>query len=186
MQELKKNLSHYPIDQSWTLFLDRDGVINKRLVDDYVKTWDEFEFLPGVKEVLSKFSNVFGRIIIVSNQQGIGKGLMNEDDLNEIHSRMLSEIEESGGRIDAFYHCPELKENNSECRKPKAGMALQAQKEFPEIDFSKSIMVGDSSSDMEFGKNLGMLTVFVGEKVGSANISSDFVFMDLQAFSKNF
>ena len=155
-----KNLSDYPIDKSWTLFLDRDGVINRRLLDDYVKRWDEFEFLPGVKEAIAKLSRIFGRVVIVSNQQGIGKGLMTEKDLDHIHSMMVHEIEEAGGRIDAIYHCPELKEKNPECRKPKPGMALQAQKDFPEIDFEKSVMIGDSESDIEFGKRLGMLTVF--------------------------
>ncbi len=184
MQERSKNLSHYPIDQSWTLFLDRDGVINKRLVDDYVKIWEEFEFLPGVKEAINKLSKMFGRIIIVSNQQGVGKGLMTEDDLKEIHSKMITEIEEAGGCIDAIYYCPELKENNPECRKPMPGMALQAQKDFPEIDFDKSIMVGDSPSDMEFGIHLGMVTVFVGEEYYIQEINSEFVFKNLQAFSK--
>lgn len=149
------------IDKTWTLFLDRDGVINKRLPGDYVKKWEEFEFLPGVKEALAKLSDRFQRIVLVSNQQGIGKGLMTEADLKETHLKMTAEIALAGGRLDAIYFCPELASNDPECRKPRPGMAYQAQKRFPEIDFSKSIMVGDSESDMEFGLNLGMQCFFV-------------------------
>src|SRR5512146_1139382 len=96
------------IDKSWTLFLDRDGVINKRIPGGYVREWQHFEFLPGVKEAMKIFSGLFGHVIIVSNQQGIGKGIMTEKDLEEVHARMISEIERSGGRIDRIYHSPFL------------------------------------------------------------------------------
>ncbi len=177
------NLSDYHIDKSWTLFLDRDGVINERLVDDYVKTWQEFEFLPGVKEALAKLAKIFGRIIIVSNQQGIGKGLMTEQDLEYIHAEMLAEIEEASGRLDAIYFCPELKENDPECRKPNPGMAYQAQQDFPEIDFGKSLMVGDSESDMAFGKRLGMQCVFIGAREKNTKHNSILHFKSLKDLS---
>lgn len=151
------------IDRSWTLFLDRDGVINRRLVDDYVKSWDEFEFLPGVLESIAQFSEWFGRIVIVTNQQGVGKKLMSEGDLHDIHNQMVSSILKAGGRIDKIYFCPHLKQDNPSCRKPEPGMGLEAQKDFPEIDFLKSMMVGDSISDMEFGRTLNMFNVFVSE-----------------------
>ena len=70
------NLQDLKIDRGWTLFLDRDGVINRRIVDDYVKSWDQFKFLPGVPDAIKRLAGVFGRIIVVSNQQGIGIGLM--------------------------------------------------------------------------------------------------------------
>ena len=146
----------------WSLFLDRDGVINRRLVDDYVKSWEEFEFLPGVLEAIALFARKFQHIFVVTNQQGIGKGLMGEEDLQEIHRRMLDEIQKAGGRIDRIYHCPSLAADQSPRRKPNPGMALQAGEEFPEVDFSKSIMAGDSVSDMEFGRNAGMHCVFIG------------------------
>lgn len=88
---------------------------------------------------------------------------MDENKLNEIHDTMLSEVTSVFGRIDNIYYCTAV-ENRSECRKPNIGMGLRAKKDFPEIEFSKSIMVGDSISDMEFGKNLGMKTVFIGSK----------------------
>ena len=149
------------VDKSWTLFLDRDGVINKRLVDDYVKSWSEFEFLDAVPESIAKFSEIFGIIVVVTNQQGIGKKLMSEGDLKNIHDNMGETVKNNGGRIDKFYHCPLLKSEEPNCRKPLPVMGLKAKKDFPEIDFKKSIMVGDSISDMEFGRALGMFNVFI-------------------------
>jgi len=148
-----------------TLFLDRDGVINTRLVDDYVKTWKEFEFIEGVLEAISIFSKEFDRIFIVTNQQGIGKGIMSEEDLDKIHSRMIEEIEAKGGRIDKIYFCKHLAKENHIDRKPRVGMGLRARKDFREIRFKRSIMVGDSISDMKFGKRLKMKTVYISSDI---------------------
>ncbi|GAB5540106.1 MAG: D-glycero-alpha-D-manno-heptose-1,7-bisphosphate 7-phosphatase [Salibacteraceae bacterium] len=150
------------IDNSWTLFLDRDGVINQRLENDYVKTWNEFEFLRGVMEALAVAKGLFKTIVIVTNQQGIGKGIMTESDLKDIHTRMVKAIESSGGRIDKVYHCPELATANPDCRKPNVGMAMSAKQDFPEIDFKRSLMVGDSPSDMEFAQRLEMHGAYIG------------------------
>lgn len=149
------------IDKSWTLFLDRDGVINRRPVDDYVKNWDEFEFLPGVLEAIKSLSGIFGKIIVVTNQQGIGKGLMTVEGLADIHQKMISEIEKYGGKVDAVYFCPNLKGEDENCRKPGTAMAQLAKKDFPEIILEKSIIAGDMESDMLFGRNAGMKTVFI-------------------------
>lgn len=152
------------IDKSWTLFLDRDGVINTKLEDDYVKHWIEFEFIDGVFDALKKLDAVFGKIVIVTNQQCIGKGIIRTEDLELIHKNMLYEISYLKGRIDKVYFSPYLNSENHPTRKPGIGMALQAKKDFPEIDFEKSIIVGDSLSDMEFGRNAGIRTVYVSEK----------------------
>lgn len=152
------------INKDWTLFLDRDGVINKKLDNDYVKHWVEFEFLDGVFDALKKLDTVFGRIVVVTNQQGIGKHLYRVEDLELIHKNMIYEINYLGGRIDKVYFSPYLDSENHPTRKPNIGMALQAKKDFPEIDFSKSIIVGDSLSDMEFGKKAGMRTIFISEE----------------------
>jgi len=181
------NLQDLKIDKNWSLFLDRDGVINHRIVDDYVRTWEQFKFNPGVKESLTKLSGIFGRIIVVSNQQGIGKGLMSESDVEKLHARMVSELEKSGGRIDAVLFCPALESERSINRKPGIGMALQSRKRFPEIRFRQSIMVGDSLSDMIFGKRVGMKTVFLSSNLPSIRKgfkTINFVFTDLPAFSK--
>jgi len=152
-------------NKEWTLFLDRDGVINERLVGDYVKTPGEFVFIKGVPEAIARLSEVFGRIFVVTNQQGIGKGLMTEEDLRIIHEIMIRGIEDAGGFITKIYYCPELKKHNSPFRKPNTGMAKEAKKDFPELDFSKAIMIGDSPVDMEFGKRMGMRNVFIGEEI---------------------
>ena len=144
-----------------TLFLDRDGVINVRLIGDYIKKWDEFEFEEGVIEALSIFTKYFDTIIVVSNQQGVGKGLMTEDDLKSIHEKMKQEIAKAGGRIDEVYYCTALSKENHFCRKPSVGMGLKARKQFNNIRFKESVMVGDSSTDMKFGKRLKMQTVFI-------------------------
>ena len=94
------------IDGSWTLFLDRDGVINVRIIDGYVRNIDEFHFLPGVLDAFRRFSEVVGRIIIVTNQQGVGKGIMSEADVEKVHSHLKSAVEGSNGRIDGIYFCP--------------------------------------------------------------------------------
>jgi histidinol-phosphate phosphatase family protein len=154
-------LRNLPVDKTWTLFLDRDGVINRRIVGGYVKSWDELGFLPRVLDAIPVFSGLFGRIIIVSNQQGVGKGFMTHEDVDRIHSKMVSEIVLQGGRIDAAYFAPQLASERSIMRKPDVGMALKARRQFPEIRFKKSIMAGDSLSDMIFGKRLGMVTVFI-------------------------
>ncbi len=158
------NSPNWKIDKSWTLFLDRDGVINVRFPGDYVKRVDEFEFLPDVKKAIAKFSSLFGRIVVVTNQQGIARGIYTHDDLKAIHDFMKSEVEKAGGKIDAVYYAPQRDFENSPMRKPGIGMALQAKKDFPEIDFSKSIMVGDSESDVKFGRAAGMKVVFLSNE----------------------
>lgn len=151
------------IDKSWTLFLDRDGVINRKLEEDYVKHWVEFEFLDGVFDALKKLDGMFGNIVVVTNQQCIGKGIITAEDLELIHRNMLYEVSYLKGRIDKIYFSPYLNAQNHPTRKPGIGMALQAKKDFPAIDFEKSVIVGDSLSDMEFGRNAGMKTVYVSE-----------------------
>lgn len=169
------------LSKDWTLFLDRDGVINKRLPDEYVKTPFEFQFIEGVTESLRILSALFGRIIIVTNQQGIGKKLMTEQMLNDVHNQMMHDIIQTGGKIDRIYFCPDLVTDSNNCRKPGSFMALKAKLDFPEIDFAKSVMIGDSVSDIEFGKNVGMTTIFIGSQ--SVTNYSDYVFTSLFDFT---
>lgn len=169
------------IDKSWTLFLDRDGVINKLLPGDYVKTWDEFEFNPGVKESIAALNSHFGRIIVVTNQQGIGKGLFTVADLEGIHLSMMLDIILAGGNIDRIYFAPQLDAENHIMRKPNIGMANLAKEEFPDINFSKCVMAGDSVSDMMFGRNAGMKTVMLSKEVNAEHKDKiDFQFADLR------
>lgn len=154
MLDLKK------IDQSWTLFLDRDGVINHEKHRQYVTNFGEFHFYDGVKQSLQYLSQRFGRLVIATNQRGVEKALMTEDDLTAIHRGMVIEIEEAGGKIDAIYYNTSLDDDHPN-RKPQPGMALLAREMFAEIDFSRSVMIGNNISDMQFGRNAGMFTVFV-------------------------
>lgn len=148
------------IDSTWTLFLDRDGVINDEKHQDYIHTWEEFKFFDGVKEAITIFAKKFKHIIVVTNQRGIGRGLTLLENVELIHKNMKTEIENAGGRIDAVYFCPD-KEPESPNRKPNPGMGLQAIKDFPDINISKAIMVGNTLSDMQFGRNLGVKTIFL-------------------------
>lgn len=164
--------------KGWTLFLDRDGVINKLLPGRYVQTIEEFEFIPTIFEALAKANTLFDTIVVVTNQQGIGKGLMSERNLLDIHTYCKKEVEKNGGRIDAFYFAPALAAENSELRKPNTGMPLLAQRDFPSIDFKKSFLVGDSISDLEMGKKLEMTTIYITENK-EKQIWADFCHKDV-------
>lgn len=157
------------IDESWTLFLDRDGVINKKRDNDYVKTLDELELLPHAAESIANLSSLFGKVIVVTNQQGVGKNLMTTEDLDKIHNVILKEVQKLGGSIDAIYFAPQLKSTNSNMRKPEIGMALQAKEDFPNIDFTKSVILGDSKSDMEFGRKANMIPILVTDEPNLEN-----------------
>ena len=173
------------IDNTWTLFLDRDGVINHEKHQDYIHTWDEFVFYDGVTEAIAIFAKIFARIIVVTNQKGVGKGVTKKEDLILIHRNMIGAIEAAGGRIDAVYFCPDL-DDESPNRKPNPGMGLQALHKFPEIDLHKSVMVGNTLSDMEFGRNLGVQTIFLPTTRPEVDLDSDCidaVYESLHAFA---
>ncbi|MDZ4707373.1 MAG: HAD-IIIA family hydrolase [Saprospiraceae bacterium] len=178
---MKKRIKDLPC-----LFLDRDGVINEKRHDDYVKSWDQFIFLPKVLIALKELKKYFSPIIIVTNQQGIGKGLMSEHDLKSIHYEMNRIIRKSGGKIDRVLYCPDLNDPPSLCRKPNTEMGLQAKYLFPEIQWDRSIMVGDSVSDIHFGKNLGMQSILLNQVKEDPSGQADFVFRDLMDFYLNF
>lgn len=148
------------INKDWTLFIDRDGVINHEKKEDYILNTDEFEFYDGVPVAFKELSHRFGKVIVITNQRGIGKGLMTILDLQDIHRYMCEKIEMAGGHIDAIYFCTSL-DNTHPNRKPNPGMAFEAKTHFPEIDFSKSVMIGNKPSDMLFGRNAGVYTIFL-------------------------
>lgn len=150
-------------DKTWTLFLDRDGVINEEHIGSYIMNWEEFSFCDGALEAIKRLNEIFGNIIVVSNQRGVGKGLMSLEDLKEINNNMVSDVNDAGGRIDKVYAATSVTDSDHN-RKPNSGMALQAREDFPVIDFKKSVMVGNAISDMEFGKRLAMHTVFITSK----------------------
>ena len=120
------------IDKTWTLFLDRDGVINEESTTkhEYILKWEEFRFMAGVKEAIKIFTEKFGLIVIATNQRCIGLGLLTEEDLQVILNNMAAEIETAGGKIGGFYFAPDT-DREAINRKPQIGMALQAKKDFP-------------------------------------------------------
>lgn len=170
------------LTKEWTLFLDRDGVVNQRPVNDYVKNVEGFVFLPAAVEAIRLLSGVFSRIVLVTNQQGVGLGLMDNNDLEKIHNNMLQIIREAGGNIDLVLCCTDVKDKPDNCRKPSRFMADEALRKFPEINFQKAVMVGDTASDIEFGKNLGMMTVQIGGD--DISTAADFQFETLFRFAK--
>jgi D-glycero-D-manno-heptose 1,7-bisphosphate phosphatase len=176
------------IDDGWTLFLDRDGVINKKIEGEYVRNFDEFHFMDHALEAIAKISAIFGKIVIVTNQQGVGKGLMKLEELHDIHNKMMEKIAENQGRIDNIYYCTATREEDSFFRKPNVGMALRAKKDFPDIFFKKSVIVGDSISDMQFGKKMRMNTVFITSDLSKVQLNPfliDYVYPDLMNFAND-
>lgn len=138
-----------------TLFLDRDGVINRWIPGDYVRTWDRFVFLPGILESLRAWAAKFKHIIIVSNQRGVGKGKMTQEQLDAVHGRMLEEIRQAGGRIDGIYVCTAVEAEDPR-RKPNTGLFEEARHDYPDITPERSLMLGDSHYDRDFARNCGM------------------------------
>jgi len=160
------------------IFFDRDGVVNVRRVDDYVKTWDEFAFLPDIFSVLPRVREAGYLTILVTNQRGIARSLMSEASLATIHERMQAALQgRTGHRFDAIYYCPHDRDAACDCRKPLPGMLLQAAAEHG-IDLAASWMIGDSESDIEAGIAAGCRTVRVtAQEIESA---ADFVVPTLQ------
>ena len=176
------------IEKDWTLFIDRDGVINHEKREDYILHWNEFRFYDKTIEAMNIMASIFSTIIVVTNQRGVGKGLMTEADLELIHTNMKAEIKAAGGRIDKIYFCSSL-DNNCFERKPNPGMAHKAKQDFPSINFNKSVMIGNKLSDMNFGRNAGMFTIYVDTtdpEVPAPNPVIDLRFKNLSEVAKAF
>jgi D-glycero-D-manno-heptose 1,7-bisphosphate phosphatase len=144
-----------------TVFLDRDGVLNQKMPEgQWVTRWADFHVLPGVPETIAKLNEAGLRVIVVSNQRGIALGRFSSTDVEAIHTAFQKLIKTHGAHVDAFFFCPHDR-LECNCRKPLPGMFEQARGEFPEISATTSAMIGDSLPDVEFGRRLGMLTVFI-------------------------
>ena len=146
------------------IFLDRDGVINKKPKKaDYVKNWSEFEFIPGVLEAIKLLTEDGYEIYIVTNQAGVARRKMNEKDLEGIHANLVREVEKNGGKINGIYSCPHGWDENCECRKPKPGMFFLAAMEH-NLNLTKSVFIGDDERDIQAGDAAGCRTFLVGGK----------------------
>lgn len=143
------------------VFLDRDGVINRKMPEgEYVSQWENFHILPGVEQAIASLNEAGCKVIVVSNQRGIALGRYSEADVDQIHRKLQAHLRTFGAHIDAFYICPH---NIAECkcRKPEPGLFLRALQDYPNTDPVHCVVVGDSFSDIEAGKRLGMRTFFV-------------------------
>lgn len=161
------------LDERWTVFIDRDGVINRRVVGDYVRRVDQLEILPGVLDAFRILANSAGLIIVITNQAGIGKGLMTDGDVAAINDHLVEDITRDGGRVDAVLVCPHRPQDSCACRKPSLGLIDQARTRFPEIDLSRSVVIGDSSSDVELARCAGMPSVLICGTGGSGSRDDD-------------
>jgi len=172
---------------NWCLFLDRDGVINRQIVNDYVRTWQQFEWLPDVPDALKKLRQWAPRLVVVTNQQGIGKQLMSEGDVASIHRHIQKNLAPVGVTIDAFQVCPHLASAKCDCRKPMPGLVLDWLARHPEVDPSLSLVVGDSPSDIELAHNVAVVTgecasIQIGSR-GSSQYRADASFDSLWDFA---
>ena len=144
-----------------TVFLDRDGVINEKMPEGrYVSSENELRILPGVPEAIAQLNRAGIRVIVVSNQRGIALGIMTSEAVERIHSSLQQQLNAKGASVDEFYYCPHDR-NSCSCRKPRPGLFQQAINDFPEIKAETCVMIGDSISDIEFGRRLGMYTVWI-------------------------
>lgn len=143
------------------VFLDRDGVINKKPAKaDYVKTWKEFEFLPGAIEAIELLTGNHYDIYLITNQAGIARGMMTEQDLQKIHKNLAEKLEKHHAKINGIYYCPHGWNEGCECRKPKPGMFFQAAREH-HLDLTKAIFIGDDERDRQTGDAAGCKTILV-------------------------
>ncbi|MCQ2146249.1 MAG: HAD-IIIA family hydrolase [Bacteroidales bacterium] len=140
--------------------LDRDGVINRQIVGGYVTSWEPFEFMPGVLDAIAMLSCKFKHIFVVTNQRCVGKGILSQQGLDYIHSRMKAEIEAHGGKIDRILCCTST-DDKDPYRKPNAGMFHELCYYCPDVRPEKALMIGDSDSDIEFAQNCGVDSIKV-------------------------
>ena len=143
------------------VFLDRDGTINRGAPPgDYIKGWSEFEFLPRAPEAIARLNAAGMRVVVVTNQRGIALGRMSADDVEDIHRRMTDELRAAGAELAAVYYCPHGV-GECGCRKPDVGMFEKARRDLPRIDFGRSVVIGDSSADMEAADRIGARRILI-------------------------
>jgi D-glycero-D-manno-heptose 1,7-bisphosphate phosphatase len=175
------------------VFLDRDGVLNRKLPEGaYVSDWAQFDWLPGAVEAIARMNRAGLTVIVVTNQRGIALGRLSLQQLELIHDQLLGYLARQGARLDAIYYCPH-DQDECNCRKPGIGLFEQAAKDFPEVDAKNSVVIGDSLSDIEAGRRLGMRTIFIGgepdrQKAGAqaaASLADEIAASLLQAVEKH-
>jgi D-glycero-D-manno-heptose 1,7-bisphosphate phosphatase len=147
------------------IFIDRDGVINRRRPGDYVLNWSQFVFMPGIRDALRQLASLGPPLIVISNQAAVGKGLLDAAHLEEITLKMQQALLEDGTTLAAAYYCPHRIEDHCPCRKPKPALLLSAAADF-NIDLSRSIFIGDSDTDVQAARTAGCAPVLFGADTG--------------------
>jgi D-glycero-D-manno-heptose 1,7-bisphosphate phosphatase len=142
-----------------TVFLDRDGVINENL-PGHVRHWDEFCFVAGACDAIARLTSAGHRIIVCTNQAGIATGELSTQNLEEIHQRMLAEINKAHGHVECVYYCPHGKQEGCFCRKPRPGLLLRARSELG-CDLTNAVFVGDSMTDVQAAFAAGVFPILV-------------------------
>lgn len=164
-------------------FFDRDGIVNKRKYGGYIQSYEEFEFLPEFLNIFKKVESLGYLKIIITNQQGIGKELMTEEELAKIHNLMQFNLyQKLGFSFDDIYYCPDLANSGSKTRKPEPGMILDAIEKW-DIDKENSFFIGDSESDALAGKRAEIKTILIGDFTEN---KANFVFSNYDNFIKEF
>jgi len=154
------------------IFLDRDGVINQDS-DKFVKNIDEFNLIPGSVDAIANLSQAGFKVVVCTNQSGLGRGLFTMEDLNEMHEWLHQSVEQAGGTIDVIMFCPHTPEDNCACRKPKPGMILDICERFNLEDLSSVIMIGDSIRDLQAIANVGGIPILVKTGNGKKTLSKE-------------
>lgn len=157
-----------------TVFLDRDGVLNRRIPGGYVTRWAEFAFLPDVMESLRKLELAGFQLVIISNQAGVAKGMLSSADLIHITQASLDELEAGGVRVHGAFFCLHAPSDACSCRKPEVGLLKEAARVLP-IDFHRSFFIGDSPSDIQAGAAMGCSTIYLGDDAGSFTTTDYYV-----------
>ncbi len=141
------------------IILDRDGVINQDS-DQFIKSPDEWVPIPGSLEAIARLNQSGWRVVVASNQSGVGRGLFGMDTLNAINAKMIESLAQVGGRLDAIFFCPHAADSTCDCRKPKPGLFKQIESRF-NVDLTGVPMVGDSLRDLQAGQAVGCQTFLV-------------------------
>ncbi len=174
--------------RQWCLFIDRDGVINRQVVGDYVRSWADFEWLPGAATAVGELLQWAPYVVIATNQQGISKGLMSVDDVADIHRHIQMATSRNSLEINAFQVCPHLESDHCPCRKPQPGLLLEWLDHHPDVDPALSVMVGDGASDIALARNVATLTggcigVHIGPPADSVVGAAAISFNSLREFT---
>lgn len=178
------------INANWSLFVARDGIINRLILDDFISSWDEFQYLPNIEQILVKLSNFFKHTFVFTNQPAIDEGLLHISDLNQIHYNLKKDIEYLNGDITDVYCCPHSQDQDfkvdCDCWNTNKSLAHQAKTDHPQVDFLRSIIICSNTHEINFGKRLKMTTVYITsdqENSSTGASLADYVFDSLNNFA---